>query len=418
MLFSMSMCVLFGPSHSEAKPPSVLLNISPSKWLNIGDSVILSCEVTDSSNTDWRFSWYRAILYTSTLELIQNNGIRYSVQQLPDSQRGAGGVYSLSSVNQNHTGAYACRAERGDPATHTRYSYPQLLWVADPSPPASLSISPNRSQHFVDDCVLLSCEVQGNSSGWRLMMLRNDGVLSECSPSIQGPLGPTCNITRIYIYEAGVYWCEFGTREYSNAINVTVAGGDTLLESPVLPLAEGDSLTLRCLVKAGINPDIEVKFYKDGSLIKTEAMNVMTIANILKSDEGMYKCKVPAHSQSPRSWVAVRGSSSGLHTGVIAGLAVAALAFVITISVMVTIFCFKRSKGQNAVACSADVIYTEVRLRNTPKARETSVPQCPSDVVYSEVKKGRRAVESGEVIYTSIVIKDRGSGTYKRREEP
>uniref|UniRef100_UPI003AAD39DC vascular cell adhesion protein 1-like n=1 Tax=Centroberyx gerrardi TaxID=166262 RepID=UPI003AAD39DC len=304
MLFSMSMCVLFGPSHSEANPPSVLLNVSPSKWLNVGDSVILSCEVTDSSNTDWRFSWHRAIPHTGTLELVQINAIRYSVQQLPDSQRGAGGVYSLSSVNENHTGVYACRAERGVPVTHTLYSYPQLLWVADPSPPASLSISPNRSQHFVDDCLLLSCEVQGNSSGWRLMMLRNDGTLSECRPSIQGPLGPTCNITGIYIYEAGVYWCEFGTRQYSNAINVTVAGGDTLLESPVLPLAEGDSLTLRCLVKAGINPDIEVKFYKDGSLIKTKAMNVMTIANISKSDEGMYTCQVPAHSQSPRSWVA------------------------------------------------------------------------------------------------------------------
>lgn len=86
-------------------------------------------------------------------------------------------------------------------------------------------------------------------------------------------------------------------------------GGGTVLESPVLPLAEGDSLTLRCLVKAGVANGSKVEFYKDGSLLKTQTVNIMIIPNISKSDEGMYKCKGPTHSESPSSWVAVRSET-------------------------------------------------------------------------------------------------------------
>ncbi|KAK3545825.1 hypothetical protein QTP70_015264 [Hemibagrus guttatus] len=42
-----------------------VLSVSPQSWLTEGDSVTLSCEVTDSS-TDWTFSWYTVVFPTET----------------------------------------------------------------------------------------------------------------------------------------------------------------------------------------------------------------------------------------------------------------------------------------------------------------------------------------------------------------
>ncbi|KAF7706768.1 hypothetical protein HF521_020022 [Silurus meridionalis] len=41
-------------AHAQERPQAVL-SVSPQNWLTEGDSVTLSCEVTDSS-TDWTFS--------------------------------------------------------------------------------------------------------------------------------------------------------------------------------------------------------------------------------------------------------------------------------------------------------------------------------------------------------------------------
>ncbi|KAG7330707.1 hypothetical protein KOW79_006929 [Hemibagrus wyckioides] len=110
------------------RPPAVL-SVSPQSWLTEGDSVTLSCEVTDSS-TDWTFSWYTVVPYRDGLTGINNNG-GYSVyvELLSDSSRGSGGNYTLSPAALNHTGVYMCRGERGEPALHSQYSNPQPLWI-------------------------------------------------------------------------------------------------------------------------------------------------------------------------------------------------------------------------------------------------------------------------------------------------
>ena len=37
----------------------------------------------------------------------------------------------------------------------------------------------------------------------------------------------------------------------------------------------------------------------------------MTIYNVSKSDEGLYKCSMSGLGESPESWLAVRGENSG-----------------------------------------------------------------------------------------------------------
>ncbi|XP_071019931.1 low affinity immunoglobulin gamma Fc region receptor III-A-like isoform X2 [Oncorhynchus clarkii lewisi] len=167
---------------------------------------------------------------------------------------------------------------------------------------ASLSISPDRSQFFKYETVSLSCEVQGNSAGWRVKRNTFSGGSSDCGGKWGKPQGSSCNVSLIPS-DSGVYWCESGSGEHSNAVNITVHDGAVILERPALPVTEGDYVTLRCRHKRTPS-DLTADFYKDGSLIRTETTGEMTIPAVSKSDEGLYKCTI-SKGESPESWMTV-----------------------------------------------------------------------------------------------------------------
>ncbi|KAL0970078.1 hypothetical protein UPYG_G00236870 [Umbra pygmaea] len=225
--------------------PKAVLSISP-QWLNPGDSVTLSCKVKETS-TGWRFSWYKTVPYRAGLpsQLDQS----YSVEPL-SGKRTTERSYTLSPAGPTHTGGYVCRAGRGDPVYYTHYSEPQFTWSGDLLSSVSLRIGPNRTQHFTSESLSLSCDLKRNSTGWRIMRHTDTGVESGC-PSNRGSItGFTCTITSINTEDSGVYWCESGSREYSNAVNITVHDKAKAVLSiyPQL-LNPGDSVTLSCKVK-------------------------------------------------------------------------------------------------------------------------------------------------------------------------
>ena len=80
-----------------------------------------------------------------------------------------------------------------------------------------------------------------------------------------------------------------------------------ILESPVLPVMEGDDVTLRCRNKTN-STNLQADFYKDGVLMKSAAAAEMTIKNVSASNEGLYKCTSDVGT-SPESWLAVRGET-------------------------------------------------------------------------------------------------------------
>lgn len=87
---------------------------------------------------------------------------------------------------------------------------------SDLHPSASLSVSPDRVQHFTSDSVSLSCE--GNSAEWRVSRFLLPDFLSFCSD--WGTMnGSTCHVQKIQSSNA-VYWCESGSA-FSNAVNIT-----------------------------------------------------------------------------------------------------------------------------------------------------------------------------------------------------
>ncbi|KAK3567278.1 hypothetical protein QTP86_016087 [Hemibagrus guttatus] len=286
-----------------------VLSVSPQSWLTEGDSVTLSCEVTDSS-TDWTFSWYTVVPYRDGLTGINNNrGYSVYVELLSDSSRGSGGNYTLSPAALKHTGVYMCRGERGEPALHTQYSNPQPLWITGESPPVSLIINPSRTQHFTNDSLSLSCEDQSNSTGWTVRRYTHSERVLDYS-HWGSVTGSTCNISFLSTSYTGVYWCESESGENSNPVNITVHDGDVILESPVHPVTEGHPLILRCLYHNPNPSNLRADFYKDGSVLQNQTTGEMIIQSVSKSDEGFYHCKHPERGESPKSWLSVRREKS------------------------------------------------------------------------------------------------------------
>ncbi|XP_051799895.1 Fc receptor-like protein 5 isoform X2 [Acanthochromis polyacanthus] len=108
--------------------------------------------------------------------------------------------------------------------------------------------------------------------------------------------------------DSGKYWCEGEGGERSSVINITVAAGSVILESPSLPVTAGQTVILVCRNKAAL-ANQRVDFYKDGLHVGTGCFGKMVIQDVSKSDEGLYKCSISRAGESPESWLTVTNSS-------------------------------------------------------------------------------------------------------------
>uniref|UniRef100_A0A096MEY6 Ig-like domain-containing protein n=1 Tax=Poecilia formosa TaxID=48698 RepID=A0A096MEY6_POEFO len=196
--------------------PKPVLSVSPS-WLNPGASVTLSCEGLEHQPAGWRFFWYKAVPDPSKWDQTSS----YNYELLPGSTSGTE-QNSFIINGPTHTARYRCRAGRGESNIYTYYSEPRLVWSADPRPAASLSVNPDRVQHFKYGSVSLNCE--GNSAEWRLKRIsETDGPVSITCSYQRTSTGSTCTIN-ISWSGSRVYWCESKSGEFSNAVNITAQG--------------------------------------------------------------------------------------------------------------------------------------------------------------------------------------------------
>ncbi|CAI5669104.1 unnamed protein product [Oreochromis niloticus] len=141
-------------------------------WSEIyrGETITVRCEI-HGGDTEWDYEW-------ETNSIIK-----------PPNQT----EYRIRSASSSNSGNY-------------RYVHSA----------ASLTVSPDRVQHFTSDSVSLTCE--GNFTEWRVRKFSEDGRLySDC----RRMTGSTCNIYTSKS-DTGVYWCESGSGEFSSAVNITV----------------------------------------------------------------------------------------------------------------------------------------------------------------------------------------------------
>ncbi|XP_067381006.1 Fc receptor-like B, partial [Channa argus] len=167
-----------------------------------------------------------------------------------------------------------------------------------------LTVSPNSAQFFEDQSLTISCEDVDSSAEWTVMMNTTIGTMLQCEYGLNESHRFTCKLNHIARLDRGVYWCESREGSTSNSITITVIGGAVILQSPVLPVMEGHDVSLHCQTKRPPSK-LPADFYKDGSLIRTEPTGHMTIHHVTKSDEGLYKCHISSHGESPPSWIYV-----------------------------------------------------------------------------------------------------------------
>nr|XP_046237055.1 uncharacterized protein LOC124054744 isoform X2 [Scatophagus argus] len=175
-------------------------------------------------------------------------------------------------------------------------------------PPVSVTVAPETSQFFKYDSFSVSCEEdeedegrreEDGPAGWRVMRRTRDGEVHPC------PL--SCSISAAFpATDSGVYWCQTELGETSGGVNITVSAGSVILDGPVLPVTEGDDVTLSCRRRVRTSACVlTADFFKDGVLIETSSTGNLTLRTVSRFDEGLYRCKVCGFPDSPESWLTV-----------------------------------------------------------------------------------------------------------------
>ncbi|XP_028462139.1 high affinity immunoglobulin gamma Fc receptor I-like isoform X2 [Perca flavescens] len=214
------------------------------------------------------------------------------------------GHMTIHHVSRSDEGLYKCNISSVGESPPSWVSVTVLTsLLSSTTNQASLTVSPSRSQMFKDESVSLSCEEDDSSAGWTLRRNTTRETRTQCGDGWGRSAGSSCNISYMVPSDSGVYWCESREGATSNSITITVTGGPVILQSPVLPVMEGEDLTLTCRTKMSSN--LPAGFYKDGSFIRTEPAGHMTIHHVNRSDEGLYKCNINSVEESPPSWVSV-----------------------------------------------------------------------------------------------------------------
>ncbi|CAI5682976.1 unnamed protein product [Oreochromis niloticus] len=256
--------------------PTVTLQPS---WPQIysGETVTVRCEIQGGEGAQWTYEWRAAKLNTP-----------------PTSNE-----HRIIRATESASGGYSCRGRRDN--FFSEWSDSVTLTVLYVHSAASLTVSPDRVQHFTSDSVSLTCE--GNFTEWRVRKFSEDGRLySDC----RRMTGSTCNINTSKS-DTAVYWCESGSGEFSSAVNITVQndGNGPILVSPVHPVTEGASVSLSCSLRTQKILS-NVFFYHNDKLIQNDPRGELKISAVSKSDEGFYKCQYSGR-ESAQSWMSVKG---------------------------------------------------------------------------------------------------------------
>ncbi|XP_068569306.1 low affinity immunoglobulin gamma Fc region receptor II-like isoform X2 [Cebidichthys violaceus] len=251
---------------------------------------------------------------------------------------------------------------------------------------AALRVLPDRAQFLQYESVSLSCEQQGGSPDWRVKRNTSTKTNQECSSETTDR--SCCFIQDLYPLDTGVYWCESAAGgRCSDTVNIMVTGGFVILESPVLPVTEGDNVTLRCRTKSTSN--LTAGFYKDGLLIGSSFTGNITVPGVSKADEGLYKCNVSGVGGSSESWLTVRGRPEPPPPppdSPLAGflLPVVGTCLSLVLLVLLVLLCLWRNhKGK----VDPDVSYTDVTI--TQQAQTNRIRDATAaPTFYSTVKPG------------------------------
>ncbi|XP_059210982.1 sialoadhesin-like isoform X2 [Centropristis striata] len=260
-------------------PKGVVILESPPLPVMEGDKVTLLCSYKED-NQDKPTSDFTAAFF-------RNN-------KFIDSK--PAGTLTFQSVSKSEEGFYMCE--------HPTKGKSAPSWLAVT---ATLTITPDRSQFFRYERITLRCS--SNSSGWRVRRNTSSAVSEVCTYGWGIPGDSSCEIEAAYPSDSGVYWCESEQGNRSNTVSIHVPKGVVILESPPLPVMEGDKVTLLCSYKEDNQDkptsDFTAAFFRNDIFIDSKPAGTLTFQSVSKSEEGFYMCEHPTKGKSAPSWLAV-----------------------------------------------------------------------------------------------------------------
>ncbi|XP_067380101.1 low affinity immunoglobulin gamma Fc region receptor III-B-like [Channa argus] len=279
-----------------------------------------------------------------------------------------------------------------------------------------LRIDPNKLQFFEYESISLRCAGSHGLTEWRVMNnLPSQFTQWETSAG-------SLNITPALVSDSGQYFCENEKEERSNSINITITAGDVILESPALPVREGDNVVLRCRTKSFSNPPSD--FCKDGIFIKTDYSGKMTFLKISTSDEGLYKCSISGSGgESAESWLTVTVTPPEKGQETPSPPHPSSIQLSILLSIILTVFCLSllllvvgilQCRKHRGLCFSSDTptpdpVYEDVAV---------SVPQAALNTVTKQKRKGGcqkdNVANSNNVTYAAVNVK-RKEGVSRER---
>ncbi|XP_047443396.1 low affinity immunoglobulin gamma Fc region receptor II-like isoform X2 [Mugil cephalus] len=218
-------------------------------------------------------------------------------------------------------------------------------------------------------------------------------------------------IKTVSMLDQGFYKCHISGVGESTQSWLSIGAGSVILESPALPVMEGEDVTLSCRTKES-SSNIQADYYKDGVLKWRSSTGNVIIRNVFMSDQGFYKCHISGVGESPQSWLSVRvsgfstvvtedtedhvdsnpDSSSSISAPWII-IAVLLTLFLLVVGLLISFGRFACTRGsvQANAAAPSQPIYATVsttRKKNAAESRLHSVTRDPVDCdsYYSTVK--------------------------------
>ncbi|CAJ1085738.1 uncharacterized protein LOC110003297 [Xyrichtys novacula] len=293
------------PREKPVEIVATQMTVSPTWYLSVGDTVEINCSVIEDKGN-----------YSHNINLLliwTKMGSTEKTKTVLMSQRASTGIsYVLGPVTHEHQGMYSCDDDGSLPDVFVNMWH-RIIWVADAFPSASADvISHNRSQFFSNERFTLGCQLPDPNTQWKMM--RYDqywGTITACPDQDSSRRGLTCTSSSQYPWSDILYWCESPTGERSNALNITTTVGvNVTLESPPLPVLEGEDVLLRCLHRnettKQITSNFRAVFYKNKRRIRIQTQGNLTLSAVTKADEGMYMCRHPEEGPSHYSWITVK----------------------------------------------------------------------------------------------------------------
>ncbi|KAL3051008.1 hypothetical protein OYC64_001308 [Pagothenia borchgrevinki] len=332
-LASVLLCVLFSfvsakstldgsSSHHvqrrDTKPKSLYagflltkLQVFPTWFVSAGDNVTINCIALND-----KMKYGDKVLRLTWTNMRLGNRTKKVLVSQPAS---AGIAYELNPVTHEHQGVYTCD-DNGSLPEVVVHDWHSMLWVEDAPPKASMEVmSHNRIQFFSNEAFTLGCQLPNDNAQWKMMRFSDwRGTVTECPGQVSSDHRLSSTITPVYLDSYILYWCENPAGDRSNSLNVSIASVATVvLESPPLPVMEGEDVMLRCFLRdkktKEIRFNLHTSYDKNNRLIDNrlgrgpfEQEGNFTLKAVTKADEGVYNCEMPGGGNSHASWLSVK----------------------------------------------------------------------------------------------------------------